>query len=333
MSQIKIDIIIPTYKPDKSLFTLIDSLEAQTIPPTGIIIMNTEEKYINNLLFGTDFLKKHPKVRIKNIAKREFNHGRTRNEGAKRSDARVIVFMTQDAFPENDHLIEELIRPLTDKDVAVSYARQVASEDASPLEVFSRNFNYPDEDMIKGEEDKERLGIKTYFCSNVCAAYKKYVFDELGGFVNYTIFNEDMLFAAKAVRAGKKIAYASRARVIHSHDYSGRQQFKRNFDLGVSQADHPEVFEELGSENEGIRLVKGTAEYLLSIGKPLLIPRLVWQSFCKFRGYRLGKKYKKLSKKKILRCTMNPTYWRRYWDHSEIPENVYAGYGKSEKEG
>ena len=55
------------------------------------------------------------------------------------------------------------------------------------------------------------------------------------------------------------IAYVADAKVIHSHNYNCTQQFKRNFDLAVSQADHPEVFGGIRSESEGIRLVKQTA--------------------------------------------------------------------------
>lgn len=329
MAQILVDVIIPTYKPDKSFVSVLEALERQTIRPNKIILMNTEEKYLDALMYGTDFRERFSNVHVKNISKREFNHGRTRNEGAKRSDASVIIFMTQDAYPADDHLIEELIRPMTDKEVVVSYARQLPSDKSSPIEVFSRKFNYPDEDMVKSKEDLQRLGIKTYFCSNVCAAYKKYAFDELGGFVKFTIFNEDMLFAAKAIAEGKKIAYAANAKVVHSHDYTGKQQFKRNFDLGVSQADHPEVFEAIKSESEGIRMVKANMDYLKQQGKAYLIPKLIYMSGCKFLGYRLGKNYKKLSKKQILKYTMNPRYWERYWDKNEIPENVYAGYGKN----
>ena len=52
------------------------------------------------------------------------------------------------------------------------------------------------------------------------------------------------------------MAYVAEAKVIHSHNYTGRQQFHRNFDLAVSQAQHPEVFEGVPSEGEGIRMVK-----------------------------------------------------------------------------
>ena len=52
------------------------------------------------------------------------------------------------------------------------------------------------------------------------------------------------------------IAYVAEARVIHSHNYGCAAQFHRNFDLAVSQADHPEVFAGIHSEGEGIRLVR-----------------------------------------------------------------------------
>ena len=103
------------------------------------------------------------------------------------------------------------------------------------------------------------MGIKTYFCSNVCAMYRRDVFRELGGFEKHTIFNEDMIFAARAVKAGWRIAYAADARVYHSHDYTAKEQFHRNFDNGVSQAQHPEIFAGVSSESEGVKLVKKTA--------------------------------------------------------------------------
>lgn len=332
MNKKTVDVIIPTYKPDKSFFSLIEALENQTLKPEKIILMNTEEKYLSNLLYGTTFLKKYGNIKIKNLSKREFNHGKTRNEGTKLSDSEIMVFMTQDAFPADEFMLERLADALNPDMVAVAYGRQLPSDTSSAIEKFSRAFNYPPEDGLKGKDDLERLGVKTYFCSNVCAAYKREKYNELGGFVRFTIFNEDMLFAAKVIDAGYKIAYAAQAKVIHSHDYTAMQQLKRNFDLGVSQADHPEVFGSIKSESEGMRLVQGTVKYLINEKKPYLIPRLIVMSAAKLIGYKLGKNYKKLSKKMILKLSMSPDYWRRYWEKNEIPENVYAGYGKTQEE-
>ncbi len=75
-----------------------------------------------------------------------------------------------------------------------------------------------------------------------------------------------MIYAGTMAKQGYGIAYAADACVIHSHNYSCRQQFHRNFDLGVSQADHPEIFEGVPAEGEGLRLVKKSLAYLIKTG-------------------------------------------------------------------
>lgn len=306
-----VDVIIPTYKPDQEYFTLIERLQKQTVPIRKIIVINTEEKYFNHLIFGRRYEKEYKNIVVKHISAHEFDHGGTRKRAVKESDADVFVMMTQDAIPADDALIENLLRPLEQETVAVSYARQLAKDDAGPIEKYTRRFNYPDNSVIKGQADIETMGIKTFFCSDVCAAYKREVYDQLGGFIKRAIFNEDMIFAANAVKAGYKVAYAADARVYHSHNYTGMQQFHRNFDLGVSQAQHPEIFEGISSESEGISMVKKTVKYLWEKGHKTEIFRLIYTSGCKFIGYRLGKAYRKLPKRMVLACTSNRNYWTR----------------------
>lgn len=307
----RIDVIIPVYKPEKSFFALLEKLEKQTVPVNRIILMNTEQKYFDRLLYGSGFTERYSNISVTHLSKREFDHGRTRNRGVKKSDAEIFVMMTQDAMPADEYLIEYLTGPLEDEDTAVSYARQLPAEDSGEIERYTRQFNYPEESGVKSEKDVDALGIKTYFCSNVCAAYRRDVFDALGGFVQHTIFNEDMIFSAKAVKAGYRIAYTAKARVIHSHNYTGAQQLKRNFDLGVSQADHPEVFSGLPSEAEGVSLVRRTTSFLWNSGHKKLILRLYINSLCKYTGYLLGKHYRMLPRSLIMKCTSNRDYWRQ----------------------
>lgn len=221
-----------------------------------------------------------------------------------------LLFLTQDAVPKDHQLIEELVRPFSDEQVCAAYARQLPASDCSILEQYTRSFNYGKESRIKTAQDLQTLGIKTFFCSNVCAMYRRSAYEELGGFERHTIFNEDMIFAGRLIHAGKAVAYCADAKVIHSHNYSGIQQFHRNFDLGVSQAEHPEIFESVSSESEGIRMVKKTAVWLLKKRRPDQIPVLIWQSGWKFIGYRLGRSYRKLPEWMIRKCTMNQEYWR-----------------------
>lgn len=298
------DIIIPTYKPGGELKYLLNGILNQSLKPGNIIIINTEEKF-----WKKEFEEILP-VRVIHISKSEFDHGATRRFGAGLSEADVFVCMTQDARPKDDRLFSNLISAFNDEEVAISYARQETDEKAGEIERYTREFNYPDRDRIKTSEDIKSLGIKAWFCSDVCAAYRKSIYNEAGGFVKRTVFNEDMLMAAKVMEMGYKVVYKADARVIHYHEYGLWQQFSRNFDLGASHREYREVFEKVSSYKEGGRLVKDTAKHLLKVGKFYLIPKLVLHSAAKLLGYKLGKKYDKLPKKLVLKFCMNKEYFK-----------------------
>ena len=303
-----VDLIIPVYRPDDKLYRLLNMIKIQTKKPKNIVLLKTvdnledkEELKLPEL--GID-------VSIYYINKEDFDHGGTRRFGASMTDADIMMFMTQDAVPADKYLIEKLLEPYEDPYVSATYARQLPDSKADLIERYTRKFNYPSTSMVKSAGDIEKLGIKTYFCSNVCATYRKCIYDKLGGFVERTIFNEDMIMAYTMIHAGYKIAYRAEAKVIHSHVYSYLQQFSRNFDLGVSHRQYADIFMGAGSESEGIRLVKSTLRYLIDKKEYLLIPDLILSSAFKYLGYRLGLIYHKLPESFVIHCSMNKSYWK-----------------------
>ena len=301
----EVDVLIPVYRPDGKLTELLKRLKMQNYPIHRVILMNTEEKH-----FPTELTGIWDRVEVYHLAKEEFDHGGTRDRGVRMSTADLVLCMTQDAMPADETLIEELVKPFDDPEVWAAYARQLPNEDCREVEKYTRSFNYPEQSMVKTKEDLDRLGIKTFFCSNVCAAWRREKYLELGGFVKHTIFNEDMILAGTMIKQGGKIAYCAKAKVIHSHNYSAFQQFHRNFDLAVSQTMYPEVFGGIRSESEGIKLVKKSLSYCIKIGKPWLMIQVVTQSAGKLLGYKMGQQYRSLPMWLILRCTMSPSFWR-----------------------
>lgn len=301
----EVDVLIPVYRPDGKLTELLKRLKMQNYPIHRVILMNTEEKH-----FPTELTGIWDRVEVYHLAKEEFDHGGTRDRGVRMSTADLVLCMTQDAMPADETLIEELVKPFDDPEVWAAYARQLPNEDCREVEKYTRSFNYPEQSMVKTKEDLDRLGIKTFFCSNVCAAWRREKYLELGGFVKHTIFNEDMILAGTMIKQGGKIAYCAKAKVIHSHNYSAFQQFHRNFDLAVSQTMYPEVFGGIRSESEGIKLVKKSLSYCIKIGKPWLMIQVVTQSAGKLLGYKMGQRYRSLPMWLILRCTMSSSFWR-----------------------
>lgn len=284
-----VDIIIPTYRPNADFKELLRRLCVQSVKPGKIIIINTDEDEWKKC--GCDRMIPNAAevpCEVHHISKDEFHHGYSRNLAVSFSKAEYFICMTQDAVPVDAGLIEKLTGAMDDE-VRMAYARQVAGENAGEIERITRVFNYPEESMKKGKEDIERLGIKAFFASNVCCAYDRKTFSELGGFEDSTDFNEDMIYASRLVKSGYKIRYCADAQVLHSHNYTPAQQFKRNYVLAVSQIQHPEVFEGIRSESEGAKLVKTTAGALKKKGKWYLIPELIFTSGIKYLGYRAGR--------------------------------------------
>ena len=61
--------------------------------------------------------------------------------------------------------------------------------------------------------------------------------------------------AARALKAGYKIGYCATAQVYHSHNYTFKQQYKRNFDVAVFMETYKDEIKCDGTTGEGIRMV------------------------------------------------------------------------------
>ncbi len=316
------DVIIPVYKADKKLERLLTMLLQQTVRPAKIILMNTEAEghtvadlrtRVEKVAAKNDNRTLPPvEIKIVRVEKKDYDHGGTRNLAVKKySDADFFLCMTQDAVPADVFLVEKLLRCFKDDTVGAAYARQLAAEHADFPERFLRLHNYPADSCKKTKADKERLGIKTYMISNACAMYRRSRYDTLEGFVTDTIFNEDMIFGAALIEGGDAICYCAEARVYHTHNYGLTAQFKRSFDMAVSQRDYRAVFGQVSSEKEGVRFVKEAVEYCVSQRRFCDLFLFLMESAARYAGFFLGKHYSCLPEKVILGCTLQPAYWEK----------------------
>jgi len=245
------------------------------------------------------------------ISSEDFDHGGTRNAAVMSDPADIYLFLTQDAVLDRPDAIDTLLAAFHDPAVALAYGRQLPQRAANPIAAHARRFNYGAQSHVVSREDSTRLGIKTVFASNSFAAYRATTFNALGGFPERNILSEDMYLAARAVLEGGKLAYVAEACVRHSHDYTPLEEFRRYFDIGVFQADHPWIGETFGAaEGEGLRFVRSEARYLLAQA-PLWLPRACLHNALKILGYRLGRHYQRLPASWLPRLSMQPRYWKR----------------------
>jgi rhamnosyltransferase len=303
MQPLRIVVIIPTLNPNKEFLEIIQRLSNQSLPVSEIVIVDSESKH------GVFERLPKNKFRLIPISRSDFDHGGTRNLGASLVQADVLVFMTQDAIPKDETLIERLTAPIREGRASASFARQVAKSDANPVEVATRDFNYPAVSSVKSLADRDRLGVKTFFFSNVCSAVSAKAFLEVDGFPERTIMNEDMILAARLLEAGHSIAYVGDAEVLHSHNYSWIQQFRRNFDIGAFFAMNPNTFGDFKIGGEGFRLVKHQLKILTQRRAWSSLARIPWEATAKLLGFQMGKRFNVLPISIRKKLSMNLRFW------------------------
>lgn len=206
----------------------------------------------------------NPCISLKVIERKDFDHGGTRDDAFRKwTTGDFVLFMTQDAVPADDEYIERLLKPFDDPRIAVVSGRQLPKSDARPFERLVRQYNYPATSFIRGEEDIQTYGIKTFYTTDVCSAYRRTAFLECGGFPRPCNMSEDMYMAAKLVAAGYLVAYAADACVYHSHNLLPSQQYSRNYAIGAFLEKNKEILMGASEVGEGAKLVKSVSAELV----------------------------------------------------------------------
>lgn len=301
----KFTLFVPTYNAGLLWEKWIASCQKQTLKPTKTIVIDSCSTD------STIKLAEKAGFFIHKISKSDFNHGATRNLAVQFSDVNteILVFMTQDALLATSSSLEELLKPFEDPKVAAVYGRQLPHKNANPLAAHTRLFNYPLQSRVKSRDDIAELGIKVAFMANSFAAYRKSIFEEIGGFPKNTILAEDMYLAAKMIQADYKVAYCAEACVYHSHNYSLMEEFKRYFDIGVFQQKQYWIQQNFGKVgNEGKKFVFSEFKYLLK-HNPLWIPLAILSTLFKLIGFKLGLQWNKLPIWLIKKLSMHKGYW------------------------
>ena len=177
------------------------------------------------------------RFRLVEIPASEFGHGRTRNYGVSLSRAPFCAFLTHDAVPLDDGWLHEIVRPLRDdRRVAGVFGRHVAYPDADPftrdeLDDHFRNLAaFPVVRLNDARAYVADEGLRKiyHFYSDNASCLRRSVWEAIP--YPDIDFAEDQIWAKLVIEAGWSKAYAQRAVVYHSHDYSAWERLRRSYD-------------------------------------------------------------------------------------------------------
>lgn len=237
-----IDIICPLYNAQDYIINLQQNIEKQNIYGKIKNIRYIITKGNDNTESLVKELKeKNDKILYKVIEKKFFSHSFTREKEAKESKSDIIVFITQDIQIIKNDWIEKLIKPIEKNEVEATYSRQICN-DTTSIEYYTRQKNYPKDSKIKTKTDIEKLGMNTFFYSDASSAIKREVFEKLNWYDGkYLPTNEDMYIAYKLITNGYKIKYCADSEVIHSHNFTFKETYKRYKTYGQFLKQEPQI--------------------------------------------------------------------------------------------
>ncbi len=278
-----VSVVIPTLNAETMIGPLLESLKEQNLPPREILVVDSASED------RTCEIARSLGARVIQIRREDFDHGGTRDMGLRLCEGEIVLFLTQDALPCSSHYIEYLTAPFQDPRVGAVGGRQIARAQARPYEKRVREFNYPAEDRKWDRSAVPKLGVRAFLISDVCAAYRKEAYLKAGGFDAPILTNEDMLMAQKLLECGYALAYSAGAAVWHSHNYSLREEYRRNHLIGRFMKRYEKRLS-CGSETgEGLRLVRYVLGKLMSEGQILEAAAFCMNCAARLSGNRMGR--------------------------------------------
>ncbi len=186
---IDLAIVIPTLNEEKYIGGLLDSIDAQTVSPKEIAIVDA---------FSTDktedvvktYFKKLPQLKFYQIPK--FSISRQRNLGVKKTKASRILFLDADTALKDPDTLEKYFQEVEEKDAGLAVA-----------------LNYPLSDHWKDKAYFQAANFGTIVGKHVWPAAvainlycKRSVFEKMHGFDEQVKVGEDFELVQRFAKAG-----------------------------------------------------------------------------------------------------------------------------------
>ncbi|MCX6354500.1 MAG: glycosyltransferase [Candidatus Aureabacteria bacterium] len=233
MKEHTISIIIPTKNAGRFLDEQLRAIFTQEgVPTPEIVIIDSGSTD------GTKKIAARYPVKLVSIPPEQFNHGGTRNLGARESRGDFIVFLTQDATPADEFWLAHLTAPLRENPgVAGTFSRHIPrSGCAMPLarqieeEWAQCGGKQRVVKIVSSREELESNKPHYVYFANTSSCIRRSVWEKLP--FRDVEFGEDVDWAERILLAGHTIVYEPSSAVYHSHDYSLKEQVRQHYDYG-----------------------------------------------------------------------------------------------------
>jgi rhamnosyltransferase len=271
-------VVVPVKNESAGIAACLEGILSQTVPVEEIIVIDSSSTDGTQEIVG-----RYPKVRLLEIPPSEFNHGDTRNLGAREARGDLVLFTVGDARAASADWIAQLLAGFVTQEVVAVCGSQVTpqSDATNPVQWF-RPRSQPQVTVFQfeGRQGFERATVEERWqatsVDDVTAIYRRAIFREIP--FRRVVYGEDVLFAADALMAGHAIAFNPAARVYHYHHESYATVLKRTIAVASLR------YQVTGYLTPLHPLWTGLARALVRLGRT---PSLTWRSRAKWARYNL----------------------------------------------
>jgi rhamnosyltransferase len=302
-----ISVVIPVKDGGQDVVRCLDAIRAQRLDhPVEIVVVDSGSRD------DSVAVARARGALVQEIAPHEFNHGAARNLGARLSSGEILVFISQDAYPVDEHWLSQLTTPLRrDPMTAGVYGRQLAHEHATPPEVFFLDFLYGPIPRRQSLSATRGVSMDTTLFSNVNSAIPRNIWERYS-FVEDIIMSEDQEWSRRVLLDGYTVVYEPEAAVRHSHNYTLAGAFRRFFDSGASSsraymagADHSTR----ALARAAVAYANGETRWLWMTGRRRWIPYAAVYESAKMLGLICGANHPRIPLQLKRRMSALPEFW------------------------
>jgi rhamnosyltransferase len=209
-----VSIVLRSFNEGWALRSTLDALKAQTHRNWELIAFDS-----GSTDGSVEIIRAARPAHFVQMLPHEYRPGRVLNQGMALARHERVVFLNADATPQGPDWLGPLVLALADPKVAAVFGRQVPRPDCAA--VFARDY---EKCFDTGRESAQWEN----FFSMVSSGLRRDAWARRG-FCETMQYSEDVEYTRWCLAEGYLISYCPSSVVMHSHNYTLQQSYKRSF--------------------------------------------------------------------------------------------------------
>ncbi len=209
-----VSIILRSYNEGWALRETLPALRAQDYKNWELIVIDS-----GSTDGSPELIRQANPAHFIQIRHEDYNPSRVMNHGMQLARSDFGIFLNADATPQDSNWLRPLVMALQDPQVAAVFGRQIPRPDCRAVYAhdYERCFG-PNRESTQWE----------HFFSMVSSGLRKDIWSRRG-FLEKMQYSEDDEYTRWCRAEGYRIVYVPESLVMHSHNYTLQQAYKRSF--------------------------------------------------------------------------------------------------------